>query len=65
MPFPSLNSNKRGLGVSTSEQSKKPSCAEVRFDIDDSVEELDREIELLGIDRGPDPPHQQIGGIAG
>ena len=41
-----------------------PGLDEVRLDIDDGVEELDREIEVLAVDRHLGPAHQQIGGIA-
>ncbi len=41
-----------------------PGLDEIRLDVDDGVEQLDGEIEVLAVDRGLDPTHQQIGGIA-
>jgi hypothetical protein len=42
-----------------------PGLDEIRPDVDDGVEQLDRKVQILAVDRGLHATHQQIGGIAG
>ncbi len=41
-----------------------PGLDVIRLDLDDAVEKLDRQIGLLGLDRGAHAQHQQIGRVA-
>src|SRR5215470_5392 len=52
------------LVVEVDRRTPVPGLDEIRLEIDDRVEELERDVELLLFHRGLDAPHQQIAGIA-
>src|SRR5262245_31995317 len=52
------------LVVEVNRRTPVPGLDEIRLEIDDRVEELERDVELLLFDRGLDASHQQIAGVA-